>query len=177
MQKQSETDNKYTNHSWQLTINNPKLEDFIVYGDSINDRIKNIVLYNLFAMYFAYCVEKETTEHIHLYIYFHKNANYFDKFKKYIPTAHIEPCKGSFVSNRNYLLKNCEYKMLENGKIEIIKGNFYEYGILPIKKNYSGYNTNSELLSKIELLELKLYKMLEMISVNNNSGGDFGCGK
>ena len=86
---------------WQITINNPADHDM---G---HDKLVEILEDIASVKYWCMCDEEghEGTYHTHLYVDM-KNARPFLTMQSWFPGAHIEPCKGTALSNRNYVLKS-----------------------------------------------------------------------
>lgn len=162
--------NRTSSVMYQLTINNPKLEDFndIHSADNIHDRIKNILIH-LCALYFCYGVEKgeKGTQHIHIFTHFGRPSSCFEKLKKYFPTSHIEICKGNAEQNISYVSKDCKNKVSEDN-VEITDGNFFEFGVRP-KNSYNNIRYSNDLLiDKINSIEIKLDGLINIIQSKSN---------
>lgn len=98
-----------------FTINNPKPEDFEeLHKLELNDRVKYLVA--------GKEVGAEGTPHLQGYVYFH-GAITLSGLKKFLSRAHIEACRGTPDQNREYCIKEGDYR---------------EHGTLPLSQKRKG---------------------------------------
>lgn len=116
-------------HGFCLTINNPRIEDWLEL-DGYDDRLKKqgICKPNLFdnqkdfkghysqlnvlrIQYIIYGIEKAKTgtPHLQMFVCFRRTTS-FSKVKKIWPKAHIEHTRGSFNQAREYCQKSGYYR-------------------------------------------------------------------
>lgn len=95
---------------WQLTENNP------VYtkqecGQALASIARTIYVIASEEM------GESGTKHIHAFVIY-DNAIALKSLKKHFPRAHFEPCKGSNVENRAYLVKS-DFEPFESGSMPV----------------------------------------------------------
>ena len=118
------SEGKIQSRKYQLTINNP--QDCGMTHDVILDRA---ALFHPAYFCMADEIGEQGTYHTHVFLFSHSPMR-FTTVKNRLPTAHIEPVRGTCRENRDYIRK--EGKWAETAKAETrVEGTFVEFGELP----------------------------------------------
>ncbi len=124
-----ELTDKTMSRKWLLTINNP-LDNGFTHEKIIETMSK-------FKSLVYWCMSdeiglKEQTPHTHIFMY-SKNGVLFQTLKKRFPTAHIDYCRGTAQSNKEYVFKLGKWANTEKEDTRI-EDTQYEQGECPIEQ-------------------------------------------
>lgn len=111
---------------YQITVNSP--EEKGVTHEVIAKRLHSLKSLKYYCMSDE-IGDKEHRYHTHIFVYY-ANPKLFSTMKKLFPESHIESARGTCVRNRQYVMKEADFKNSEKGSTSV-PGTQEEYGELP----------------------------------------------